>query len=93
MGFFNWDGTKSLTGSFCGALWEVDGLTSGGRSGRESLESLNDSKSAKIFYVTSVAFESKDDPTQMTKIVIYNYILYYIQKTIHSKLICTNVHS
>ena len=34
--------------------------------------------------VTSVAFESKDDPTQMTKIVIYNYILYYIQKTIHS---------
>ena len=42
--------------------------------------------------VTSVAFESKDDPTQMTKIVIYNYILYYIQKTIHSKLICTNVH-
>ena len=43
--------------------------------------------------VTSVAFESKDDPTQMTKIVIYNYILYYIQKTIHSKLICTNVHS
>ena len=44
-------------------------------------------------HVTSVAFESKDDPTQMTKIVIYNYILYYIQKTIHSKLICTNVHS
>ena len=43
--------------------------------------------------VTSVAFESKDDPTQMTKIVIYNYILYYIQKTIHSELICTNVHS
>ena len=43
--------------------------------------------------VTSVVFESKDDPTQMTKIVIYNYILYYIQKTIHSKLICTNVHS
>ena len=43
--------------------------------------------------VTSVAFESKDDPTQMTKIVIYNYILYYIQKTIHSKLIYTNVHS
>ena len=43
--------------------------------------------------VTSVAFEGKDDPTQMTKIVIYNYILYYIQKTIHSKLICTNVHS
>ena len=43
--------------------------------------------------VTSIAFESKDDPTQMTKIVIYNYILYYIQKTIHSKLICTNVHS
>ena len=43
--------------------------------------------------VTSVVFESKDDPTQMTKAVIYNYILYYIQKTIHSKLICTNVHS
>ena len=43
--------------------------------------------------VTSVAFESKDDPTQMTKIVIYNYILYYIQKAIHFKLICTNVHS
>ena len=50
MGFFNRDGTKSLTGSFCGALWEVDGLPSGGRSGRESLESLNDSKSAKKFY-------------------------------------------
>ena len=50
MGFFNWDGTKSLAGSFCGALWEVDGLTSGGRSGRESLESLNDSKSAKFCY-------------------------------------------
>ena len=43
--------------------------------------------------VTSVVFESKDDPTQMTKAVIYNYILYYIQKTKHSKLICTNVHS
>ena len=50
MGFFNGDGTKSLTGSSCGALWEVDSLTSGGRSGRESLESLNDSKSAKSFY-------------------------------------------
>ena len=52
MGFFNRDGTKSLTGSFCGcgALWEVDSLPSGGRSGRESLESLNDSKSAKFFY-------------------------------------------
>ena len=50
MGFFNQDGTKSLTGSFCGALWEVEGLPSGGRSGRESLESLNDSKSAKNFY-------------------------------------------
>ena len=50
MGFFNRDGTKSLTASFCGVLWEVDGLTSGGRSGRESLESLNDSKSAKFFY-------------------------------------------
>ena len=50
MGFFNQNGTKSLTGSFCGALWEVDGLTSGGRSGRESLESLNDSKSGKKFY-------------------------------------------
>ena len=49
MGFFNRDGTKSLTGSFCGALWEVDSLPSGGRSGRESLESLNDSKSAKNF--------------------------------------------
>ena len=50
MGFFNRDGTKSLTGSFCWALWEVEGLPSGGRSGRESLESLNDSKSAKFFY-------------------------------------------
>ena len=38
--------------------------------------------------VTSTVIESKDDPTQMTKAVIYNYILYYIQKTIHSKLIC-----
>ena len=46
-----------------------------------------------VHNVTSVVFESKDDPTQMTKIVIYNYILYYIQKTMHSKLICTNVHS
>ena len=43
--------------------------------------------------VTSAVFESKDDPTQMTKAVIYNYILYYIQKTIHSKHICKNVHS
>ena len=43
--------------------------------------------------VTSTVFESKDDPTQMTKAVIYNYILYYIQKTIHSKHICKNVHS
>ena len=43
--------------------------------------------------VTSSVFESKDDPTQMTKAVIYNYILYYIQKTIHSKHICKNVHS
>ena len=25
-------------------------------------------------------FESKDVPTQMTKAVIYNYILYYIQE-------------
>ena len=39
--------------------------------------------------VTSVVFESKDDPTQMTKAVIYNYILYYIQKTIHSKQMFT----
>ena len=43
--------------------------------------------------VTSTVIESKDDPTQMTKAVIYNYILYYIQKTIHSKHICKNVHS
>ena len=43
--------------------------------------------------VTSTVFESKDDRTQMTKVVIYNYILYYIQKTIHSKHICKNVHS
>ena len=43
--------------------------------------------------VTSSVIESKDDPTQMTKAVIYNYILYYIQKTIHSKHICKNVHS
>ena len=47
----------------------------------------------RYLYVTSVVFESKDDPTQMTKVVIYNYILYYIQKTIHFELICTNVHS
>ena len=47
----------------------------------------------KISIVTSTVFESKDDPTQMTKAVIYNYILYYIQKTIHSKHICKNVHS
>ena len=46
-----------------------------------------------IVCVTSTVFESKDDPTQMTKAVIYNYILYYIQKTIHSKHICKNVHS
>ena len=31
-------------------------------------------------YVTSTVFESKDEPTQMTKAVIYNYILYYIQE-------------
>ena len=30
--------------------------------------------------VTSAVFESKDEPTQMTKAVIYNYILYYIQE-------------
>ena len=30
--------------------------------------------------VTSTVFESKDEPTQMTKAVIYNYILYYIQE-------------
>ena len=46
-----------------------------------------------LIRVTSTVFESKDDPTQMTKAVIYNYILYYIQKTIHSKHICKNVHS
>ena len=46
-----------------------------------------------IIHVTSSVIESKDDPTQMTKAVIYNYILYYIQKTIHSKHIYKNVHS
>ena len=30
--------------------------------------------------VTSTVFESKDEPTQMMKAVIYNYILYYIQE-------------
>ena len=30
--------------------------------------------------VTSTVFESKDEPTKMTKAVIYNYILYYIQE-------------
>ena len=51
------------------------------------------SKSFGYACVTSSVIESKDDPTQMTKAVIYNYILYYIQKTIHSKHICKNVHS
>ena len=59
----------------------------------DSVASVNLAYIVYIANVTSDAFESKDDPTQMTKIVIYNYILYYIQKTIHSKLICTNVHS
>ena len=63
-----------------------------GRTSLTHISAWQDYANNKL-YVTSVAFESKDDPTQMTKIVIYNYILYYIQKTIHSKLICTDVHS
>ena len=47
MGFLSGDGTNSFTGSFWGMLLEVDGWTSVGRSGRESLESLNDLKSVK----------------------------------------------
>ena len=68
-------------------------------NGRIFSETLNMDHSPRIEAededdnVTSVVIESKDDPTQMTKAVIYNHILYYIQKTIHSKLICINVHS
>ena len=77
---------KAITPKFMKAFMKVVILTNiGSNKGCH--------KSVVIAIVTSVAFESKDDPTQMTKIVIYNYILYYIQKTIHSKLICTNVHS
>ena len=47
MGLLSGDGTNSFTGSFWGTLLEVDGWTSVGRSGRESLESLNDLKSVK----------------------------------------------
>ena len=42
MGFLSEDGMKSFTGSFWGTLLEVDGWTSSGRLGRQSLESLND---------------------------------------------------
>ena len=43
--------------------------------------------------VTSTVFESKDEPTQMTKQSFT--IIYFItfKKTIHFKLICKNVHS
>ena len=34
----------------------------------------------QVIIVTSSVFESKDEPTQMTKAVIYNYILYNIQE-------------
>ena len=47
MGSLRGDGTNSFTGSFWGTLLEVDGWTSVERSGRESLESLNDLKSVK----------------------------------------------
>ena len=44
-------------------------------------------------YVTSTVFESKDEPTQMTKqsFTIIYFITY--KKTTHFKLICKNVHS
>ena len=44
--------------------------------------------------VTSAVFESKDEPTQMTK-QSFTIIIYFItyKKTIHFKLICKNVHS
>ena len=44
-------------------------------------------------YVTSTVFESKDEPTQMTKqsFTIIYFITY--METIHFKLICINVHS
>ena len=43
--------------------------------------------------VTSTVFESKDEPTQMTKqsFTIIYFITY--KKTIHFKLVCKNVHS
>ena len=46
-----------------------------------------------ITNVTSTVFESKDEPTQMTKqsFTIIYFITY--KKTIHFKLICKNVHS
>ena len=49
-GFFEWRWNKSFTGSFLGILLEVDGWTSVGRSGRESLESLNDLKSKENLF-------------------------------------------
>ena len=50
-----------------------------------------------IFYcianVTSTVFESKDEPTQMTKqsFTIIDFITF--RKSIHFKLICKNVHN
>ena len=54
---------------------------------------LSPQKSQCVYTVTSTVFESKDEPTQMTKqsfTMIY-FITY--KKTIHFKLICKNVHS
>ena len=50
-------------------------------------------KSKRYVIVTSTDFESKDEPTQMTKrsFTIIYFITY--KKTIHFKLICKNVHS
>ena len=46
-----------------------------------------------LIIVTSTVFESKDEPTQMTKqsFTIIYFITY--KETIHFKLICINVHS
>ena len=43
--------------------------------------------------VTSTVFESKDEPTQMTKpsFTIIDFITF--RKSIHFKLICKNVHN
>ena len=61
-------------------------------NGKE-MQSINSEAESLVDTVTSTVFESKDEPTQMTKqsFTIIYFITY--KKTIHFKLICKNVHS